>query len=223
MVLSRAGAGRSGGLRRVGRADALLDHPLALGVRRGDAGRRRGGAFQGLALLASRNPPQLCHGDGLRPRCCQGYELQRAQFLRRGRPEQRRRHPAPDRGAGSGPDLPPGVQCPPRGAVRGVFAAGREVRDCALRTHAGSGFGLWLDADHLEQIPHPAFGHRADAFVFGLGRRDCGRGHRAGFQQPPALDGHQRFGQPVHHQPSVSLGHGARDQNPQYRDPFARE
>ena len=31
----------------------LLDHPLALGVRRGDAGRRRGGAFQGLALLAS--------------------------------------------------------------------------------------------------------------------------------------------------------------------------
>ena len=66
------------------------------------------------------------------------------------------------------------------------------------------------------------FGHRADAFVFGLGRRDCGRGHRAGFQQPPALDGHQRFGQPVHHQPSVSLGHGARDQNPQYRDPFAR-
>ena len=74
-----------------------------------------------------------------------------------------------------------------------------------------------------EQIPHPVFGHRADAFVFGLGRRDCGRGHRAGFQQPPALDGHQRFGQPVHHQPSVSLGHSARDQNPQYRDPFARE
>lgn len=33
VVLSRAGAGRSGGLRRVGRADALLDHPLALGVR----------------------------------------------------------------------------------------------------------------------------------------------------------------------------------------------
>ena len=36
-----------------GKSSFPEDHPLALGVRRGDAGRRRGGAFQGLALLAS--------------------------------------------------------------------------------------------------------------------------------------------------------------------------
>lgn len=44
----------------------------------------------------------------------------------------------------------------PRGALRGVRAARREIRERPFRTHAGPRFGLRCDDGHSEQIPHPA-------------------------------------------------------------------
>ena len=227
MVLSRAGAGRSGGLRRVGVcADALLDqHPLARWAwRRGDARRRRRRGFSQVSLFWRPEIRRSYATETAFDRAAvkvMSYNV-RSFYGEDGRSSVSGHILRLIEEAGSGPDLPPGVQCPPRGAVRGVFAAGREVRDCALRTQLQApdsgpyGSTLTILSKYRilrsDTVLTPSSSVWADVIV--------------GEDTVRVFNNHLRStainasDSPVHHQPSVSLGHGARDQNPQYRDPF---